>query len=89
MLLQRILQAQQNRDGGAAVAESGQYAQQLSELQNRVHELTEEVERLRANQATQPSAATPPAVAGTAKMEPAANSEKVERAVPKSEKDKA
>ena len=49
MLLRRIMQARQNRDGG----EPAQYEQQLSELQNRVDQLTAEVERLRADKAGQ------------------------------------
>ena len=44
-LIRRIIQARQNRDAGGQVS---QYAQQLSELHNRVHQLEEEVERLRA-----------------------------------------
>jgi len=54
MLLQRIRQARNSRAGGA---QSGEEAQRLSELQDRVQELTQEVERLRGTQAEQPAAA--------------------------------
>jgi hypothetical protein len=54
-LIRRIMQARQYRDAGG---QPSQYAQQLSELHNRVHQLTEEVERLRANQAAPTTAAS-------------------------------
>jgi uncharacterized small protein (DUF1192 family) len=53
-LIRRIMQARRRDAGG----QPSQYAQQLSELHNRVHQLTEEVERLRANQAAQTTAAS-------------------------------
>jgi hypothetical protein len=65
MLLRHFLQARQN--SGAGGAESGEYALQLSELRDRVQELTEELERLRASQAVQPAAANSTTVAGAAK----------------------
>lgn len=56
MLLRRSLEARQNCGGGGQSDQPDQYAQQLSELQSRVNQLTEEVERLRASQAANQSA---------------------------------
>ncbi len=75
-LLRRIMEARQNREGGG---QPNQVAEQLSELQNRVLQLTEEVERLRASQGGQPAAAAKDA---------AANPKKAERAAPKMGRDK-
>ena len=65
MLLRQIIQARRNR----AVGQPNNDAQELLELQNRVQQLTEEVERLRANQAEQaPAAKRAPGAAGTQKQ---------------------
>jgi hypothetical protein len=47
-LIRRLIQARQNRDGGGAPSQADSYAQQLAELQNQVKQLTDEIERLRA-----------------------------------------
>jgi hypothetical protein len=60
-LLRRFMKARQDREGG----KPGESAQQISDLESRVKQLTEEVERLRAERADQPAAAERPGSAAT------------------------
>jgi uncharacterized small protein (DUF1192 family) len=76
MILRRIMQARQNRSEG----QPSQHDQQLSELQDRVHQLTEEVERLRAEKAAQETAKD--------KKKMPAQGKKADRSAPKTTNDK-
>jgi uncharacterized small protein (DUF1192 family) len=82
-MLRRFMQAQQNRD-----SQPGDSARQISELQDRVEQLTEEIARLRANQSAPATAGrplpAPPAGAST----PTAGAKKAESAAPKKSSDK-
>lgn len=61
-MLRRIMQARQGREGG----QQGQGARVLVELQNQMRELTEAVERLRADLSGRVIAASAPQTAATA-----------------------